>query len=497
MIGLIFRHVTKRQCVTAMVRPREIMMAPFDQLPDAGTTPAAATLARLAPRLGTLSVEVAEIAGAVGAVRADLSHSAAAATRLDASAGRLAAAAGAIADRAARVADSLGAADADGREARRAATRSGELAGRVSDGAQAAARRLAELDAALSQVTAVAAAIEAIAKQTNLLALNATIEAARAGEAGRGFAVVAGEVKSLAAETRTATGRIDSIIGTLRQTAAGLRSAAEATAAEATDAAEAAGTAAAALGGVTDAVARIAADTAPIAADAEACGREADALREEAAAQAGRTRHLSTEVDMAAARADTLRDLSEATMDELAASGTPTPDSPFIAAVQDAARRVATRFEAALAAGEVTEAALFDTAYQPIPGTDPAQAMTGFVPLTDRVLPEIQEPMLGFDPRVVFCAAVDRNGFLPTHNRKFGQPQRPGEPAWNAANSRSRRIFDDRTGLAAARNTKPFLLQAYRRDMGGGQFVLMKDCSAPVHVRGRHWGAVRLAYRAE
>ena len=50
-----------------------------------------------------------------------------------------------------------------------------------------------------------------IAHQTNLLALNATIEAARAGESGRGFAV-AGKVKSLAAQTGSATVEIETQI---------------------------------------------------------------------------------------------------------------------------------------------------------------------------------------------------------------------------------------------------------------------------------------------
>jgi methyl-accepting chemotaxis protein len=31
--------------------------------------------------------------------------------------------------------------------------------------------------------------------------------------------------------------------------------------------------------------------------------------------------------------------------------------------------------------------------------------------------------------------------------------------------------------------------------MGAGNFVLMKDCSSPILVRGRHWGAFRMGYR--
>jgi hypothetical protein len=45
-----------------------------------------------------------------------------------------------------------------------------------------------------------------------------------------------------------------------------------------------------------------------------------------------------------------------------------------------------------------------------------------------------------------------------------------------------------------AANTKPFLLQTYRRDMGGGNFVLMKDLSSPIVIRGRRWGAFRMGF---
>jgi len=38
-------------------------------------------------------------------------------------------------------------------------------------------------------------------------------------------------------------------------------------------------------------------------------------------------------------------------------------------------------------------------------------------------------------------------------------------------------------------------LQTYRRDMGGGQFVLLKEAAAPITVANRHWGGLRLAYR--
>ena len=63
--------------------------------------------------------------------------------------------------------------------------------------------------------------------------------------------------------------------------------------------------------------------------------------------------------------------------------------------------------------------AMFDDAYAPVAGSNPQQVTTRFTGLTDRLLPKLQEPMLAMSERLVFCAAIDRNGYLPTHNQKF------------------------------------------------------------------------------
>ena len=189
-------------------------------------------------------------------------------------------------------------------------------------------------------------------------------------------------------------------------------------------------------------------------------------------------------------------DRSEEAFQASVEAGGASKDSHFIEKAQTLATEIGTAFETALAQGRITSSALFDQRYRPIPGTDPAQVMAPYTELTDSVLPPIQEPVLEFDPRVVFCAAVDRNGYLPTHNKKFAQPP-SSDPVWNAANCRNRRIFDDRVGLKAGQNQRSFLVQVYLRDMGGGTFCLMKDLSSPIYVNGRHWGGLRLAFRVE
>ncbi len=74
--------------------------------------------------------------------------------------------------------------------------------------ARAASAEIEALARTGESVGAVVEIIRGIAAQTSMLALNATIEAARAGAMGKGFAVVASEVKTLSAQTASATDEI-------------------------------------------------------------------------------------------------------------------------------------------------------------------------------------------------------------------------------------------------------------------------------------------------
>ncbi|MBI5321726.1 methyl-accepting chemotaxis protein [Bradyrhizobium sp.] len=171
-------------------------------------------------------------------------------------------------------------------------------------------------------------------------------------------------------------------------------------------------------------------------------------------------------------------------------------DRSFVAAAREAAQKIGAAFEAEIARGTIPEARLFDFDYRPIAGSNPQQFDAPFTELCDRLLPAIQEPALALDPRVVFCAAVDRNAYLPTHNRQFSQTPRRDDPVWNAANCRNRRFFKDSAGLRAARTSREFALQTYDRDMGGGNVVTLKEIDVPIHIKGKHWGGLRLAFKA-
>ncbi len=356
-------------------------------------------------------------------------------------------------------------------------------------------QQLRGLTDALSRVGKVAGEINTIAKQTNLLALNATIEAARAGDAGRGFAVVATEVKALANKTAEATQEIDATMRDLGEQVKALATRSAAGSAKAATVRNETDQIGRTMQVLADAMGEVDRQQEHIDTAARAIGGSIETVDRRIGEMAGGVKESSTSLTQAGNRLNSLLSLSERLIGHTAKLDVETVDTPYIRATQAAAQQISAAFERALAEGSLQLSDLFDEDYKPIQGSDPVQHMTRFTSLTDRLLPAIQEPLLTLTDKVVFCVALDRNGYLPTHNRTFSEPQRPGDPAWNAAHCRNRRIFNDRVGLTAGRNTQPFLLQAYRRDMGNGTYTLMKDCSAPIQVAGRHWGALRLAYR--
>ncbi|WP_157733127.1 methyl-accepting chemotaxis protein [Bosea sp. AS-1] len=167
---------------------------------------------------------------------------------------------------------------------------------------------------------------------------------------------------------------------------------------------------------------------------------------------------------------------------------------PLIERAQDFARQIGTAMEEALERGLTSEAELFTTRYAAVEGSEPRQYLSPSLPALEAVLPPILAAMLASDPRLAFAVVGDRNGYVPVHNAAFSLPPRGGDPAWNAAYVRNRRIFDDRVGIGFGRSVRPFLAQRSHQDVGRGPEIF-SEIGAPVRVRGRHWGGVRTAYR--
>ena len=353
---------------------------------------------------------------------------------------------------------------------------------RVRVAVEGVGREVGEVVSTLRDVAKAAESITQIALQTRLVAFNASVEAKRAGDAGRGFGVVADAVKDLAGKVELSSKEIMRTVGVLDTRI-------DALAREIRFDAHAVqqGEFHAALADVQSAVASIiqAAD------QSRAICAGLDSQMGGIAAEMGQTGRV---LGAAMKRSETFLDVSERLIELVAECRIETEDTPFIEAVMVGAKRLGGVLDDALASGAISVADLFDESYGPIAGTNPAQFTTRFNALADKLFPAVQESMLALNPKIVFCMTADRNGYVSTHNNKHNVPQR-GDLAWDTANSRYRRIFNDRTGLASARNERPFLLQTYRRDMGGGSFVVMKEAAAPVSVNGRHWGGLRLAFK--
>ncbi|MEO9586218.1 MULTISPECIES: methyl-accepting chemotaxis protein [Marinobacter] len=353
-------------------------------------------------------------------------------------------------------------------------------------------RLIQELNEKSNKIQGVTTTIQGIAEQTNLLALNAAIEAARAGDQGRGFAVVADEVRQLAGRTAQATGEVAETLQEIRSDTSLIVSRIEDLAKSVESGLESVESVGERLDQIRDQSDRVQQQVARIA--------EIDQNNEQSLEQVSSAietvRDQITESDTSVAslaqQAATLMELAEEANAAFALNSDESYHRFFYDQARQGAERIGKLFEQAVRDGQLAESALFDKKRTPIPKTDPQKYSSSFDRFTDQQLPTVQEAVKGAHPSMVFAIAAAPDGYVPTHNRDFAHAP-TGDSKVDLVKSRSKRLFNDRTGARCGSHTQNMLLQTYRRDTG----EVMHDLSVPVYVNGNHWGGFRLGYKPD
>lgn len=351
---------------------------------------------------------------------------------------------------------------------------------------------LAKFQQQAHSISAITEVINQLAKQTNLLALNAAIEAARAGEQGRGFAVVADEVRNLAHKTAQATQNIEKLVAEITHDSSASVAAMDSVVQSGEQMnqliQEVAGFIKTASSNSSDAFASMNVVTHII--------REHEQTNSGISANAQNLHHsilsVDKELESTSEKILSLTNQTEGIFRHLHLFELGDRNSQVMNIAITTAKQIGELFEDAIKRGAISERDLFDFNYQAIANTKPQKYTTGFDSFTDRNLPAIQEPILSANNFIVFAGAVDINGYFPTHNQKFSQPL-TGNYEKDLVSSRTKRIFNDRTGSRCGKNTEIFLLQTYKRDTG----EIMHDLSSPIYVNGKHWGGFRIGYLAQ
>jgi methyl-accepting chemotaxis protein len=344
------------------------------------------------------------------------------------------------------------------------------------------AELVARLNERSERISDVVQLIEGVSTQTKLLALNASIEAAHAGQAGKGFAVVADEVRKLSESVGGAAEEISQNLGDMLQdvertsqgiqvitqdfqgTSAILGRASEHFAKMVGDFEENTSQ----LTGAKSAVDSISGTSVEIHQQAKAIQNlslEAGERLQESTRFSGdmnratekllelvsRFRTGTGELESVIQRATHWRDTMEARIQDLAARGID----------------------------------VFDRTYRPVPNTNPQKFMTSYAAAFGKDLQSVFDEARK-DLGSIYAVALDVNGYLAIHHSGVSEAL-TGDPKVDVVSSRHQRIyFTVETEKRRSRNTESFLFQTYMRDTG----EILNDLSMPIHVQGRHWGAM-------
>ena len=350
-------------------------------------------------------------------------------------------------------------------------------------------KNLSTLENNIVRVTAITDSITKISKQTNLLSLNATIEAARAGEAGRGFAVVANEVKVLSSQVSSAALEVNDVVNALSSEIRNLTDIAK-IGLDKTERLDDA------TRSISDAFERIIENMNHFADHTRAVSEEADRTSQASETALQSATHINAQIGSCFqtldASADAMKSLSKQSvtiMQTALDSKADTREQRCADAVRQGAMRVIAKIEAALASGDLTEAALWDQNYVEILGGDPTYFTNGFVPFADDHIRPILDATFESSEEIGLVAIVDKNFYCPTHETRFSHFPKKDNPEWNKKNARCKYFKRDDFIKVAISSQSPSVIHATFRDYGKGP-ELLKVISSPVMIAGRQWGAV-------
>ncbi|WP_286232687.1 methyl-accepting chemotaxis protein [Thalassotalea sediminis] len=361
----------------------------------------------------------------------------------------------------------------------------------LNSGINDASIKMQTLSNKASAIQDITNVIDGISAQTNLLALNAAIEAARAGEQGRGFAVVADEVRALASKTAEATSKIGTMLSEISSESVSTSEAMENIVAKTNHIVTSMGDLSLSLQQVN----KLISDTSDANEHISLALKEHDATTAEVSNAIANLHTFlvdkSTQTQSISEKADHLSSTTEAIFVALSAFETHSLIENIAKIAVTAAQEVGELFEQSILQGKISSQQLFDYSYREIADTNPQKYHTAFDQFTDTALPAIQEPLLNQHAEIIYAGAVDINGYFPTHNKCFSQPL-TGNYDHDIMHNRTKRIFNDPTGIRCGQHTSKFLMQTYKRDTG----EVMHDVSAPIMVNGQHWGGFRIGFKA-
>jgi methyl-accepting chemotaxis protein len=352
---------------------------------------------------------------------------------------------------------------------------------------------LGSFNAALASVAQVTEAISRITGQVNLLALNATIEAARAGDAGRGFAVVAQEVKKLALETATATQKINLSVRALTGEADTMLHRIESGVDKARAAQSGTRQMEAMAGELRELMLGVSDDSDAVSRSMESIVGSVSGVRHGIGALNTTSSDNASDLTQLSRLLTNVSDDTNVLLQYIAESEVEIPDTPYIRFACEVAEDVARRVEADITAGRIGIEEAFTEHYRPVADTDPKQfehPVLPYIVAAARPHQEAARRLTGFFGMTM----TDRNTYGAVQMPERSQPRR-ADPAWNAEYSRHMQFFDYEDQRVQCRTTQPFLIKAYRRPLTGGGVMLLKQVIASIHIGGRHWGILQLAYQ--